>query len=175
MKFIYLAFFVFLFLGCKAQNKAVVVEKNYASEANCPTDGNCSFQVLNRRIINNVEGSLGEFYVEIIEGNMLVLKFEYRRNEIANTVDGHYIEQVFFQLDKNNLHLDIKDSELEKVNAVFSRFCYCKGQTGYYHIKNGMFSLKKTLENTYQLNFDFKVDEVPQVITKIHETFSLED
>ena len=49
---------------------------------------------------------------------------------------------------------------------LFGRFCFCRGATGYYKVKEGNLKLKK-INETYQLDFDFKINEVPQIISKI--------
>ncbi|MBV1888435.1 MAG: hypothetical protein KUG51_04020, partial [Urechidicola sp.] len=60
--------------------------------------------------------------------------------------------------------------ELSKVKLLFNRLCYCKGSTGFYTIKNGELVIKKIKKNTYTINLDFKIEEVPQVVTSINET-----
>ena len=117
---------------------------------------------------------MGSYYTEVVEGGGYVFKFEYKRNEIPDTVDGHYIEQVFIELNEENLELQLRDSELKKANIMFARYCYCKGQTGFYRISQGNLSIKKTADKTYQLKLDFSQNEVPQIITQIQEVFSLD-
>ncbi|MDU8886784.1 hypothetical protein RXV94_11480 [Yeosuana sp. MJ-SS3] len=139
----------------------------------CPEDGNCTFEVLENKSLEKLKGSLGESYYKVVEGKNLLLRFQYERNQIPNTVDGHYIEQVFVELDKNNLEVELNSVNSKKIRVVFARFCYCKGQTGYYDIDKGSLIIKKVEGNKYQLDFYFKITEVPQIITEIHEIFTL--
>ncbi len=112
-------------------------------------------------------------YPEITNGDKILLKFDYKRNEIANVMDSSYNEIIYLELDPNNIEMDIKNSELEKVKLTFARFCYCKGQTGYYSINNGSLSIRKVSATSYELSLEFKVNEVPQIISSIQEDFTL--
>jgi hypothetical protein len=48
----------------------------------------------------------------------------------------------------------------------FGRFCFCRGQTGYYKVEEGKLNLKKT-NDTIALNLDFTITKVPQIIKTI--------
>ncbi|MFT6755283.1 MAG: hypothetical protein ACJAV9_000766 [Urechidicola sp.] len=52
--------------------------------------------------------------------------------------------------------------------------CYCKGQTGFYKINNGNLFVKKIDAKTYNIQFESSVEEVPQIVTRINETFILD-
>ena len=146
--------------SCKVKKDSFELNQDQTVATQCPEDGNCTFEVL-------------ESYYKVVEGKNLLLRFQYERNQIPNTVDGHYIEQVFVELDKNNLEVELNSVNSKKIRVVFARFCYCKGQTGYYDIDKGSLIIKKVEGNKYQLDFNFKITEVPQIITEIHEIFTL--
>ena len=57
---------------------------------------------------------------------------------------------------------------------MYNRICYCKGQTGFYKINNGNLFVKKIDEKTFNIQFECKVEEVPQIVTRINETFILD-
>lgn len=138
----------------------------------CPDDGNCTFEVLQNRSLDILEDNLGKLYQEISEGDKLVLKFEYKRNEIPDTVDSHYRELIFVEFDPKDLPLELRDSALKKNKVLFARWCYCKGQTGYYEVDKGILTITKE-KNNYRLGLEFKIDEVPQIITSIDQSFAL--
>ena len=69
--------------------------------------------------------------------------------------------------------MELSNSELKKVNLIFARFCYCKGQTGYYQVRKGNLIIKKEEDNNYHLHLTFKVDEVPQIITEINQVLNI--
>lgn len=171
MRALILIIFFFLLANCKAKGFIPNEHKSKIGITECPQDGICTIELLKNKSLNYLKGTLGELYVEVVDGNMLVLKFEYKRNEIPNTADGSYVEQVYVQIDKENL--EMQESDLRKTNIVFGRFCYCKGQSGHYKIKNGTLTIKRVKDKTYHLMLDFTIDEVPQIISKIEETFTL--
>ena len=138
----------------------------------CPQDGNCSYEVLKNQRITYNYSNLSKFYPSFSKGNKHVFKFEYKRNNSPNIQDSSYREEVFIELDTNNLEIETTVFKGQKI--IFARWCYCKGQTGYYKIEKGKLSVKKIKKNTYQLKFTFKMDQVPQVITEINHVFSLE-
>lgn len=140
---------------------------------NCPADGKCSLSIQYKKSLNLIEDSWANTYPEIVNGNKVVFTFEYKRNEIPNTADGHYIEQILFELNPENINLELKDQELENVNMLFARFCYCKGQTGYYKVTDGHLKIKKLKNEKYYLSLNFSQDYVPQIMTFIGEIFEL--
>jgi len=174
MKYLMVLFLSLVIINCKPKQAVISDDLQNMLTTNCPLDGACTFEVLKDKSLKILKTDLEETYAEIREGHLLILKFEYKRNEIPDTIDGQYIEQVFIELNPNNLKVDLKDSELKKAKVMFARFCYCKGQTGYYVVTQGNLSIKKIEDKGYQLNLDFKQDKVPQIITQIHEIFYLD-
>jgi len=173
VNYLTILFLCLIFLGCKVKQGSFNHNQEQMVTTQCPEDGHCSFEVLENKSLKKLKSSLGELYYEVVEGKNVLLKFQYERKQIPNTVDGHYIEQVFIQLDKNNIVLDLAGMKLENVEATFARFCYCKGSTGYYKIKDGNLSIRKIDDKNYTLDYSFKISEVPQIIIEIHELFTL--
>ncbi len=161
----------FSFFACKSGQQTNVSEKPQSHH--CPNDGVCSFEVLKNKSVVLKYDSTGQLYPEINDSKKIVIKFEYKRNEIPNTQDGNYREIVYFEIDPINPEVNFEDSELKTTNALFARLCFCRGQTGYYNIKNGKLSIKKINESNYGLEFDFKIEEVPQVIKSISENIQI--
>jgi hypothetical protein len=162
--------FVFLF-SCKPKQTALVKNSNITISSDCPENGTCHFEVFQNAKLEQLKDNQGALYVNITEGDMLVLKFEYVKNKTPNTSDSSYREEVFIELDPNYIKKDISNFKGE--NILFARWCFCKGQTGYYKIRKGHLSVKKLNKESYQLDLDFKVEEVPQMITSIHQIFTL--
>ena len=171
MKFSTAFIFLFLLMSCNAQNTKTISEtKEVMSKIVCPKDGECSFELLPNSTINLVIREGTSSYTTIEKGNKTVFKFSFKRNVDQQVMDGHYIEEVFAEFDTELSELNLENKDLRKVNLILNRICYCKGSYGSYVVSKGQLSLKKTKKNTYQLNINFKVDEVPQVITSISET-----
>jgi hypothetical protein len=166
-----LIIFFFLLANCRAKESIPNGHKYKNRITECPQDGTCKTELLKNKSLKYSRGSLGELYIEVVDSNLLVLKFEYKRNQIPSTADSNYVEQVYVQIDNENL--ETQESDLRKTNIIFARFCYCKGQTGYYKIKNGTLTIKRVKDKTYHLILDFTLEEVPQIISKIEETFTL--
>ncbi|SFZ90514.1 hypothetical protein SAMN05428642_101981 [Flaviramulus basaltis] len=167
----YLLLLIVVFGGCKSNKAVSFVEEVTANEL-CPEEGNCSYEILKNKKINYNYNNLSDFYPTFSEGDKLVFKFEYKQNEIPNTQDSSYREEVIIELDSTDLEFETTTFKGEKI--LFARWCYCKGQTGYYKIQQGKLSVKKIENNTYQLNLNFKMEQVPQVIIEIKHVFSLE-
>lgn len=170
MRNLYAYCFVLILFSCKTKSDLTVIN-NHPSQHLCPEDGTCTFEVLQNHSLMVNYNKLGALNPTITDGDKLVFKFEYKRNEIPDAVDSSYREELFVELDYNNLEFETDDFKSQKV--VFARWCYCKGQAGSYRINKGKLSVKKLKEKTYQLNLIFNTEKLPQVITQINYAFSL--
>jgi len=165
-----------MFLSCCSTGK----KSNHSKEGSysniksfCPDDGLCNFEVYkNKRLDLNKDG-IGKLYPKINDGNNIVCKFTYTRDKDERYQDNHYIEELYFELPTLGKDLYFENNDLSKTKLVFARLCFCRGQTGYYHINQGELSIKKLNNNLYQINLTFKTNEVPQIITSIEETFTI--
>ncbi|MGB5418674.1 MAG: hypothetical protein WBN21_07590, partial [Algibacter sp.] len=81
-------------------------------------------------------------------------------------------EEIFIELDQENLQFET--TELIDKKLFFARWCYCKGQTGYYKINQGKLTVTKIDNSNYDVHLVFKIDEVPQIINEIKHTFKLD-
>ena len=172
-QYILVATFILL-LSCKSQSYDVSLSNESSkSKVTCPKEGTCNFSIYPNQSIDFKIDEFGIGYAEFKISDSNVLKFEYQRNEIPNIADSGYIERVYLELPNHPKTLLSEDQTLEKVNLLFERVCYCKGQTGFYKINQGTLSLKLIKKNRYHLKLSFKTSEVPQVLTEIDEIFSL--
>ena len=172
MKHLYLLIVCFIIISCNAKQKTLLKNETDNTSTICPKDGVCTFEVLQNKSLILLKDGIGELYPDISEGDKIVLKFEYKRNEIPNTVDGNYSELIYVELNPNNLNIELENSDLQEVKLLFARLCFCRGQTGYYKVKKGSLFITKKNEN-YQFKLEFKIDEVPQIITSINRFFVL--
>ena len=169
MKYLFLLFL--LVFSCASKQNATAIDSIQTNASPCPEDGDCIFEVLSNQSFSIEKDGIGALYPKIVAGNTIILKFEYKRNDIPNTANGQYRELVYLELNRDHLEIDLKEDELNNVKALFARLCFCRGQTGYYIINQGQLSIKKLSENQYHLNMRFQIDEVPQVISEINEVF----
>lgn len=173
MKLSLLTPFLICIISCKSNQTSDVNLQKTAITVICPEDGTCDFEVLQNKNLKISKDEFGSSYQTIVDGDHIILKFIYQRDEIPNTSDSGYREEILLQLNPDQLVIDLKDLELKQVNLHFGRFCFCRGQTGIYEIINGQLSIIKTTSGNYLLNLEFKTSEAPQIITKIAEEFSL--
>ncbi len=171
MKHVFLLFFIII-ASCQVK-KELVDDSNFTnkqSQSNCPEDGVCTFEVIKNKSAEIKKDEFGASYLNLSKSENVLLKFEYIKNEIPNTQDSSYIEIIYLELTLGKNGYQIKDINN---NAIFGRLCFCRGQTGYYEIVDNNLKFTKVSEATYNINLDFKINEVPQVISKINETFSI--
>ncbi len=167
----------FLVVSCKptqtVNSNFTVTKIISVNPENCPENGICTIELLPNKLLEFKKDTFGILYPVISEGEKTLLKYTYQRNPIPNTVDGNYTEIIYAELDKNISELSLKDKDLQQIKLHFARLCYCKGETGYYPIKNGEFKLLKSGKNSIKIELNFKIKVVPQIITGINETILL--
>lgn len=173
MKLIALFFTAILAISCGSKRTSVAESPKSITTSQCPENGTCTFEVLKEKVLNIQSDEFGNLYPEIVEGDAIVLKFEFQRNAIPDTVDGDYRELIYLQLDSKNPELQLENIDLKTAKVLFGRLCFCRGQTGYYKIDNGSLSVIKSDVDVYELQLNFKCDAVPQIMTQLSETFKL--
>jgi hypothetical protein len=149
------------------------LEKRGIEKSNCPKNGVCTFEVLKGKTFK-IASKFGDTYPEFSNSTKTLLKFEYIRNTIPDVQDSSYRELVYVEIDSDMETLELENIDLTKAKVSFGRLCFCRGQTGYYSVKEGKLLISKIEDSLYRFVLDFKVNEVPQVVTRIEEHFSLE-
>lgn len=157
------SFFVVSCSSKKPNTDTEKVEKEITSTitSNCPEDGKCTATVYKNKKIDLLKDSIGKFYYQMSDSESTsVIKYEYIRNPLKGVQDSGYREEIVFELNKNDNVINYADYELSKQKFLFGRFCFCRGQTGYYQITKGNIQLKDS-----KLTVAFSTSEVPQIIT----------
>ena len=174
MKNIWL-FITVLLVSCKpCQNVDYnLKEAILIKTTNCPNNGKCSIELIPNKLLEFKKDEFGNSYPLISEGEKTILKYTYKKNTDKNIQDSNYTEIVYAELDQNLTEISLTSKELQTVKLYFGRLCYCKGETGYFPITNGNFNLKKSGKDALEITIDFKIKEVPQIISKISEIVSL--
>jgi len=174
MKNILLLILVF-FASCKPTQTLnfTLNETVYTKTMNCLENGECTIELIPNKSLEFKKDEFGNSYPIITEGEKTILKYTYKRSPVSNTQDSNYTEIVYAELDKTITEISLTSKELQTIKLYFGRLCYCKGETGYYPIKNGNFKMEKAGKNAVKIDIDFKISEVPQIISKISETISL--
>ncbi|AMC11132.1 hypothetical protein Lupro_07655 [Lutibacter profundi] len=165
---------IILFISCKPTQKTYQVnEPIIVSAENCPNNGVCFLELIPNKSLIFMEDEFGNLYPVISEGEKTILKYTYKKNPVSKTQDSNYTEIVYAELDKTISELSLNNKNLQTIKLHFGRLCYCKGETGYYPIKNGIFKIVKIDRKTMKINFEFTINKVPQIISKINETIYL--
>jgi hypothetical protein len=160
-----------IIVSCKST--FVVNEALLVNTVNCPENGDCTIELLPNTSLEFKKDEFGSLYPVISEGNKTVFKYIYNRKPVPNTQDSYYTEIVLAEFDSVISPKKFTDETLKNIKLHFGRLCYCKGETGYYPIKKGEFSISKSTKKSFKIDFNFKIDEVPQIISSINETVSL--
>lgn len=160
------------FSSCKSFNFQIKQPKMIDSLV-CPENGSCSLELIPNKSIEFKTDEFGIMYPVISEGNNTLFKYTFQKKPLKDTEDSNYTEIIYAELENTITEMSLTNETLSTVKLYFGRLCYCKGETGYYPIKDGEFKISKTSKDIVNFKLDFKITEVPQIISKINETISL--
>ncbi len=169
-----LNFFIFLALcliglySC-GSNKVLLKTK---IEKDLPTEENTSYKLTvspNKSLLLSTD-QFNIDNVTQIEGQNLVLKFEYETNPPKNLADANYREVLFVEIQNKIQRIDSTNSD--KVTIWFARFCFCKEYVGFYKVIPNKFEL---VFGKHQLSIksEFEFHNLPRVLHVINQNLSL--
>ncbi len=171
---VFLPIIFLLFISCKSTQKInKVSESIIITTENCPNNGVCVLELIPNKSLIFKTDEFGNLYPVISEGEKTILKYTYKKNPISKTQDSNYTEIVYAELGKTITEFSLNNEDLQTIKLYFGRLCFCKGETGYYPIKNGIFKITKIDRKTIKIDFEFNINKVPQIISKINETIYL--
>jgi hypothetical protein len=171
MKKLFLIPTVFLFSFCCTKKEVMKKEEENKVvtkiESSCPSDGVCTTEILKNKSLVIKTDEFGSTYTQIIDSETSsVIVYQYNRIVKGDLQDAGYREEIIFEINNNDKELNLTNKELQETKMLFGRFCFCRGQTGYYKVDEGKLNLKKKNENI-TLNIDFTITKVPQIIKTI--------
>ena len=155
--------FISALFSCATKKPAAPIS-TATLQSECPKAGTCNVQFLKNKSMVLASEDNRNSYTLIDDPEKNVIVFTYSKTVKGNLQDAGYREEVIFETSQTLSELNLNDADLQKAKMLFGRFCYCKGQTGYYKVRNG----KMTVDFNNNLFSNFKVSEVPQIITEIH-------
>jgi hypothetical protein len=157
---------LFCLLSCSTQ-KQVALPEIAQLTSECPKDGVCNVELFDHKSILIKKDDFGRL-IYSLEENVAkkVVKFTFTKKAKGNIQDGSYSEEVIFEINSAAENTNLSDSSLENTELLFGRFCYCKGQTGYYKISKGNLTISSA-STAETVTLDFKTTEVPQIINHI--------
>lgn len=160
MKLFFVSIILFVLAACST-SKSIDFEKLKAVD--CPAGGVCKFEIFKNKSLAVKEDGIGQLYYDLVENkNTSVYVYTYFVAGPENTQDGNLTEKIIFELDKNNVeNLSLENESLQKVNMLFSRACFCRGQMGTFRVTEGFLKIN---ENT--VSVEAKTSKVLQTLTK---------
>lgn len=162
MKKIITLFLSILLLSCNTQKNVSTAMQKITSE--CPSDGTCEVEILKNKQLILLYDDLGGMYYDIKDQEgTTVIHYQYNKTTQANLQDGHYREDVIFEVKNSDITLNLIDTQLQQTKLIFGRHCFCKGETGYFKIENGKLNLSSK-SNGLSFNLNFRNEKVPQII-----------
>lgn len=161
-------FIILLILAsCSSKKSTAVLSASLTSA--CPKDGDCKVEVFDKKSMVVKTTETGGLHYELEEStSKKVVKCTYNRKVKGDLQDASYREEIVFEINSNLEESAFVDESLQDIQLLFGRFCYCKGQTGYYKIDSGSLRISKNKEmEMTQINLTFKTNKVPQIIEAI--------
>lgn len=150
--------------SCQSQKDFNPTSVSLISE--CPKQVDCTIQILTGKsmLIQN-DGNATTYTLQDATGTNVII---YKHNKIVkgDLQDAGYREEIVFEIDQKNGSLKLTDANLQTTKMLFGRFCFCKGQTGYYPVEQGTLSIGNDIAD-----LNFIISQVPQITKKIQ--FSL--
>lgn len=138
--------------------------------SDCPTDGKCTVQVLKNKSMNVLTDDIGAVYYRAEDNaNTSIIIYKYERNVPKGLQDAEYREEIVFEIDNSEPVINKNDFTLQSTKMLYGRFCFCRGQTGFYKVSKGNLLLDNR-SNTIHFKLDFEVNQVPQTIKSIEAT-----
>ncbi|HLP64248.1 hypothetical protein [Flavobacterium sp.] len=168
-----LLFSLSLFLNscsCKkstVDNQAGTMTKTTTLLSDCPTDGKCTIEIFPNKSMNIQTDGTGAMYNQLVDSKETsVIVYQYNRDVPEGLQDGNYREEIIFEIKNSDSNLVISGNDLQQSKMLFGRFCFCRGQTGYYKVTDGNLNLTQK-DKSITFNLSFTVNEVPQIIKTI--------
>lgn len=133
----------------------------------CPENGICTIEILENKSLNVLNDDIGSIYYQLAENeSRSVVHFKYDRNKTEYTSDSGHVEEIIFEIDKNEKNINLENIELQETKMLFGRHCFCRGQAGFFKVKMGKLKISTEKEKTtYELSF--KVNDIPQLFSEI--------
>jgi len=174
MKYIYSFIFLFALFSCSSSKTTTTAKpEKFRITQGCPQKANCEVEIHdNKTISKKTEETTGKFYPEFIEDSTkTVIKIVLDLNADQAAVDGQYREEIIFEWPKNQKQINLANEDLQDIQLLFGRFCFCDKKTvGYFEIDQGEINLE---EGKFSLDFK-NTQDIPQVLESISGRYKLE-
>lgn len=168
---------ILLSYSCASQKKSVLSNLKTATSYSldtCETNYKCSLSFIPNKKVIVKKDEFGLSYGEFVKSDSILVKYQKKQQKENKAVDNFFTETLYFSIAKNDTKISLKDLDLQKVNMVLQRECYCKGTAGFFKITKGdlLFDIKK---NELTLNTHFDIKNIPHKLRKINKKVTLTD
>lgn len=167
---ILLLFLLLALTSCNCQKKTSLKEPvdTITIKEECPENGICTIELLKNKSLIVKSDEFGNLYYHLDDNESKnVVRYTFEKDKDETLQDSGYREEIIFEINTNVNELNLSGKNLQETKMIFGRFCFCKGATGYYKVQDGTLLLRKAKENIV-LDLNFKITEVPQIVTKIN-------
>jgi len=175
MKLLYYSLTFVILFACASKTVPLKTEKMESQNFNtstCAENGNCVVEIFKNSALLIRKDETGQLYIEIIPGEKNVFKYSYTKKSVEGIADSGYQEIILFEFVSGEINLHLQNKDLQEANLFFGRFCYCKGESGYFRVTKGNLKL---VADGKEINVDLNFQaEVPQIIHEIKETIKLD-
>ncbi len=137
------------------------------SNGTCPENGSCSVETRTRTSFTVEKDGTGALYPKFTDSSASVIEFTYLKKGPEGTADGDYTEQIYFNVPNFRETVVFTDTELAKVNLLFNKQCFCRGEAGFYEVTKGTLKLHKNPDKSIGFELDFTVDETSHKISSV--------
>lgn len=157
----FILLFSFVLVSCSTQKMTTLVPP-------CPEGVECPSEIHQGQRLVIKKDDTGQLYYKLEEDkDKTVFIYHYKQNMEESYIDGHYNEEIVFELDNSMLKKSFKD--IKPTQSLFGVFCYCKGKAGYYPLENPsvsydvktkslIFVLEHVVENQVVTIFEIKFE-----------------
>ena len=154
------------------QDEKIDMETISTNIENCLENSTCTIELIPNKTIEFKKDKFGIGYPIINDGSKILLKYTFNKNTEKSLQDGFYSEIIYAELNAIE-NTTLIDQDLQQVKLYFGRLCYCKGETGYFPVEKGSFSIAQLSEKEFDIDINFTISQVPQIISNINQTISL--
>ncbi|NNL82375.1 MAG: hypothetical protein HKP28_03235 [Winogradskyella sp.] len=166
-KFSSIALLFFISCGSSPKTTAALEKKTVSIEQlNCPDDGFCNIELLEKKKPELAFDEFNNSYLNYLDSLNSTIIFEYKKDQDPRVMDGGYREELIIPIN-DSLLIDGTVIDLSDHQIYYGRFCFCRGQSGYYVINDGQLTINKVSANNFSIELQFSTNEVPHVLKHI--------
>ncbi len=142
MRLLFLFLSINLIIGCKTSQ---IVPENYSAiksinwQSGCIPESACAAEIMgNKKMIFIKDEVSNQIYPQFVaDSSKQIIKLTSRINADKMHLDQHYFEDIYIELPNKYYPIKATNIELLQYKVLLHKSCYCRGEAGYYAIRNG--------------------------------------